>query len=73
LDFEKYILDQLHYFALENALNEAVAIENYETALYIKNKIEARGYLIIEDGNRLKIRYKKPMVPCRNKNLNKSI
>ena len=63
MNLEKYILDQLHYFALENALNEAVSIENYEAALYIKNKVEARGYLIIEDGTRLKIRYKKPMVP----------
>jgi len=63
-ELEENTIDKLNPPALENVLNEAVFIENYEAALYIKNKVEARGYLIIEDGTRLKIRYKKPMVPA---------
>ena len=51
LETEKKIIDQLDLPALENSLNEAVRIENYEAAAYIKKRIEDKDYSILEGNN----------------------
>lgn len=61
IETEKKIIDQLDLPALENSLNEAVRIENYEAAAHIRNKIEGKDYIIFEDSGRLKIRRRNPL------------
>lgn len=60
LETEKKIIDQMDLPALENSLNRAVRIENYEAAAYIKSKIEGRDHAIIEYQGKLKISKKVP-------------
>jgi len=57
---EKKIIDKLDLPALENSLNEAVRIENYEAAAHIRDKIESKNYVIFESKGRLLIRRPQP-------------
>ncbi len=53
---ENKIKEKLDIPALENSLNQAVRIEDYEAAADIRNKIEAKGHDIVECHGRLIIR-----------------
>ena len=54
--YENTIKELLDISALENHLNQAVRIENYAAAAELRNKIEAKGYAIVECHGRLIIR-----------------
>lgn len=56
---EKRLIDNLNIPGLESALREAVRRENYEAAAYIRDRIQAEGYIIFEDNNQLKVRLPK--------------
>ena len=51
---ENKTMDKL--VVLENSLNQAVRLENYEAAAELRNKIEAKGHDIVECQGRLVIR-----------------
>jgi hypothetical protein len=61
--YENKIKELLDINALENHLNQAVRIENYAAAADIRNKIEAKGYNIVECHGRLIIRLGSPLAP----------
>lgn len=53
---EKRLIDNLNIPGLESALREAVKRENFEAAAYIRDRIQAEDYVIVEEGSQLYVR-----------------